>query len=61
MEPSRSQGPDGWLWQSDLRRLLVHWCACHRQTFWVALTLSDVVLAADGVLELEDVVDLAVM
>lgn len=55
---SPSQGPDGWLWQS---RLLVHWCVCYRQTCWVALTLSDVVLAADGVLELEDAVDLAVM
>lgn len=49
--------------QSDLRRLLVYWfsCVCYRQACWVALILSDVVLAADGVLELEDVVDLAVM
>lgn len=34
---------------------------CYRQTCQAALSFSDVVLAADGVLELEDVLELAVI
>lgn len=62
-EPSPSLGPDGWPWQTDPRRLLAYLfsCVCQRQTCCAALSLSDVVLAADGVLEPEGIIELAVM